>query len=280
MPSLSAWPGRQSKTAAAALRHRYLDLLGSALTHTLYDPPDTRPLPDYVTESYREEFRKQNIKFRLPSPQEEREFGRDRPVYAQTMIGVHRLGNVRSCVETVLAERVPGDLIEAGTWRGGAAIMMRGVLAAHEVADRTVWVADSFQGLPEPDPGRYPADAFDLNYTAEELAISLEEVRANFGRYGLLDDRVRFVEGWFSDTLPELRDRTWALVRLDGDLYESTIDGLENLYPQLSVGGFLIVDDFGFPNCREAIEDYRRDHGITEEIEQADWTGAFWRRRE
>lgn len=279
MSPLVNWRDRvPGAVAAAEMRRRYLELLEGALTHTLYDPPDTRELPDYVREAYGEEFRRQGVSFALPTPQEERLIGRDRPVYAQTMIGVHRLRNVRACVETALAEGVPGDLIEAGTWRGGAAIMMRGVLEAHAVPDRRVWVADSFQGLPEPDAERYPADAPDLNYTAEELAIPLAEVRANFERYGLLDDRVRFLEGWFRDTLPALRGETWAVVRLDGDLYESTMDGLTNLYPQLAPGGFLIVDDFGFPNCREAIEDYRRDNGIDAEITEVDWTGAYWRK--
>jgi O-methyltransferase len=264
--------------AAAGLRHRYLELLTAALTHTLYDPPDTREMPEYVREAYGAAFREQGIRFALPTPQEERILGRDRPLYAQTMIGVHRLRNVRSCVETVLTEGVGGDLIEAGTWRGGAAILMRGVLEAHGDTERRVCVADSFQGLPEPDAERYPADAPDLNYTAEELAIPLDEVRANFERYGLLDDRVEFLQGWFRDTLPGLADRTWAVVRLDGDLYESTMDGLVNLYPQLSPGGFLIVDDFGWENCRQAVEDYRAEHGITEPIERIDWVGAWWRK--
>ena len=264
--------------ATAGLRHRYLELLTAALTHTLYDPPDTRELPGYVQQAYGDAFHQERIVFPTPTPQEERIFGRDRPQYAQTMIGVHRLRNVRACVETALAERIPGDLIEAGTWRGGAAIMMRGVLEAHGESERQVFVADSFQGLPEPDPERYPADAPDLNYTAEELAIPLGEVRANFERYGLLDERVHFLEGWFRDTLPRLSERAWAVVRLDGDLYESTMDGLVNLYPRLAPGGFLIVDDYGFENCREAIDDYRREHGIEAEVTQVDWTGAYWRK--
>lgn len=260
------------------LRDRYLDLLAAGVTHTLYDPPDTRELPLDVQEAIRAELERTGETLTLRTPQEERAQGRDRPVYAQTMIGTTRLANVRRCVETALVNGVPGDLIEAGCWRGGAGIMMRGVLAAYGVADRRVWVADSFQGLPEPDPKRYPADASDFNYTAEELAVPLEEVRANFERYGLLDESVRFIEGWFRDTLPGLSGETWAVVRLDGDLYESTMDGLQNLYPSLAPGGFLIVDDYGFDNCRAAVEDYRREHGIGEEIVEIDWVGAYWRR--
>lgn len=262
------------------LRDRYLDLLVAAITHTLYDPPDTRPLPADVQRAILEEVQRSGVALEIRTPQEERAQGRDRPVYAQTMIGLERLGNLRRCVESVLREDVPGDLIEAGAWRGGAGIMMRGALAAYEDEARRVWVADSFEGLPKPDAERYPLDAQDVNYAADELAVSLEEVRANFERYGLLDDRVRFVEGWFRDTLPDLSEEAWSVVRLDGDLYESTMDGLRHLYPRLSPGGYLIVDDFGFENCRAAVEDYRREHGIREEIVRIDWVGAFWRRRE
>ena len=263
----------------AQLRDRYLDLLVAAVTHTLYRPIDTRPMPQEVQEAIREELERTGGTLELRSPEEERAEGRDRPEYAQTMIGLKRMENVRDCAETVLAEGVPGDFVEAGAWRGGASLLLRGILAAYGDRERRVTVADSFEGLPPPDPERYPHDAGDVNHMAEELAVSLEEVRANFERYGLLDDQVEFVKGWFKDSLPRLADRDWALIRLDGDLYESTIDGLRNLYPRLQPGGFLIVDDYGFDNCRAAVEDYRREHDINEPIQRIDWVGAFWRRR-
>ena len=105
-----------------------------------------------------------------------------------------------------------------------------------------------------------------------------EDVERNFDLYGLLDDQVQFVEGWFKDTLPALQNRTWSVARLDGDLYESTKDALVNLYPGLSVGGFLIVDDYGHGPCRQAVLEYREEHGIDEPIQEIDWLGAFWRR--
>src|SRR5262249_5679025 len=110
------------------------------------------------------------------------------------------------------------------------------------------------------------------------LAVPRREVERNFRLYGLLDERVLFLEGWFKDTLPTVRDRAWSVIRLDGDYYESTMDGLTNLYPQLAVGGFLIVDDWSIDACRQAVEDYRAEHGIEEPIETIDWTAVFWRR--
>jgi len=138
-------------------------------------------------------------------------------------------------------------------------------------------VADSFQGLPSPNVERYPQDAgLDLTQYGE-LAVSLDEVMRNFERYQLLDDQVRFLEGWFRDTLPEAPIHQLAVLRLDGDLYESTMDALGSLYHRLSPGAYVIVDDYSIPACREAVHDFRTAHAITAPIEQIDWTGVFWR---
>jgi len=194
------------------------------------------------------------------------------------MVGRERLDNIERCLETILAERVPGDVIEAGVWRGGAAIVMKAILAAHGVTDRSVWLADSFGGLPPPDVEKYPADEGATFHEYDVLACSVEEVQDAFRRYGLLDEQVRFVRGWFKDTLPTLRGNKWALIRIDGDLYESTMDALSNLYPDLSRGGYVVIDDYVHPPCREAVEQFRAREGIDEPIEQIDWTAAFWRR--
>lgn len=209
---------------------------------------------------------------------EARENGRDWPADAETMIGLKRLANIRECVEQVIADDVPGDLIETGAWRGGATIYMRAVLAAHGITDRTVWVADSFEGLPEYD-GRFAADAGDQHHAKSELAISVDDVRANFARYDLLDDQVRFLVGWFVDTLPTAPIERLAVLRLDGDMYSSTLDALDALYDKVSPGGFVIVDDYGaVPACAQAVEDFRTARGITDPLVEIDWASVFWRR--
>jgi O-methyltransferase len=112
-----------------------------------------------------------------------------------------------------------------------------------------------------------------------ELVVSLDDVRNNFARYGLLDDQVRFLVGWFSDTLPTAPVERLALLRLDGDLYESTIVALRSLYPKLSPGGYVIVDDWGaVPACKQAVTDFRLEAGIDDQIHEIDWTGAYWQR--
>jgi hypothetical protein len=205
--------------------------------------------------------------------------GQDWPPTAHTMIGLRRLDNLQHCAEAVLRDRVPGDFLEAGVWRGGAAILMRAVLKAHGATDRLVWLADSFAGLPPPNPDKYPHDAgLDLS-VYPQLAVSADQVRANIARYGLLDGQVRFLPGWFRDTLPAAPVGRLAVLRLDGDLYESTTDALTHLYPKLSPGGFVLVDDYGaIAACRQAVHDYRDAHGITDPITPVDWTGVYWRR--
>jgi len=262
----------------------YLELLKNSLTASLYESDSVEPvggLHGFLARLLFDTFGKANRKLvRLrPFDLQSRQEGREWPRWAHTMVGLKRLDNLQSCLESVLARQVPGDFIETGVWRGGASIFMRAVLKAHGVADRRVWVADSFAGLPPPDAARYPQDAESLLHKANFLAVSVEEVRANFARYNLLDDQVIFLKGWFRETLPPLRDRKWALIRLDGDLYESTTDGLVNLYPNLSPGGYLIVDDYGaVAACRQAVEDYRHAQGILEPIQRIDWTGVFWQR--
>lgn len=194
------------------------------------------------------------------------------------MIGTARLDSLQACIDDVLRSNVPGDLVETGVWRGGASIFMRGVLKARGHEDRLVWACDSFEGFPKANPALRPDAEGAPWHTVRPLRISLDEVRANFERYGLLDDNVRFAKGWFKDTLPELADRTWAVIRLDGDMYESTMDALTYLYPRLSPGGYLIVDDFVLDVCRQAIHDYRAKHQIQEPIQQIDWSSVMWQK--
>jgi hypothetical protein len=208
-----------------------------------------------------------------------RELGKDHPSMAHTMIGLRRLDSIQSCVEDIITNGVEGDLIETGIWRGGAAIFMRAILKAYGVKDRKVWAADSFKGLPKPNVEKYPADQGDYHYLMTNLAVSREEVEQNFMRYDLLDDQVYFLEGWFKDTLPNAPINKLAVMRLDGDMYESTMDALTALYPKLSLGGYVIIDDYGYTtSCRQAVEDYRNANRIKDEIFQVDWSGVFWKR--
>ncbi|MDI5980592.1 TylF/MycF family methyltransferase [Amycolatopsis magusensis] len=209
-----------------------------------------------------------------------REIGGDWPRMAHTMVGLRRLDNVHECLDRAVADGVPGDFVETGVWRGGVCIFARAYFAAHGITDRRVWVADSFQGIPPTADGAHPVDrVMRLDAANDVLGVPLAEVRANFAEYDLLDDQVRFLPGWFADTLPTAPVERIAVLRLDGDLYESTMDALTHLFPKLSPGGFVIVDDYhAIQSCRDAVHEYRDRHGITAEIHRIDHMGAYWRR--
>ena len=266
--------------SSISCRELYLDLLKRSLTFMLWDGGDghvadfplSRPLHAIVNAVRR------LTRSRRPD-KSLREQGQDWPALGLTMVGMKRLDNVQRCVEDVLRNNIPGDLLEAGVWRGGVPIFMRAILKAYGVRDRAVWVADSFAGLPVPNVRDYPADrGYDLTMF-KSLAVSIDQVRYNFERFGLLDDQVRFLQGWFKDTLPSAPIDKLAVMRLDAELYESTMDALVSLYPKLSTGGYAIIDDYGnAPPCRQAVDEFRRRHAITDEIVIIDWSGAYWQK--
>jgi O-methyltransferase len=256
----------------------YLDLLKKCLTRYIFEKIYRPVSPRKATLPIRKLLAYLDVELVKRVDPTTRAEGLDWPADGETMIGLQRLDNLQYCVTEVLRRRVPGDIIETGVWRGGATILMRAVLKAYGDTERIVWVADSFQGLPKPDPARYPADAGDRHWTFTPLVVSLEEVKANFARFGLLDDQVRFLVGWFRDTLPSAPIDRLAVLRIDGDMYESTMDVLRHLYPKLSIGGYVIIDDYALRGCKAAVEDYRKQNGISETLERIDVTGVFWQK--
>jgi O-methyltransferase len=252
------------KTPAVSL---YLDLLRRSLTNTLLQvEPDTSQEDDlHFVHGFIQHYMKGS---------------------AVTMLPLARLENIQDCVFNAIADGVPGDLIEAGVWRGGATIFMRGILKALGIRNRVVWVADSFEGLPEPDAEKYPIEAKTyhgpvIKKACKRFAAGLEEVQHNFEGYGLLDEQVCFLKGWFKDTLPAAPIVQLAVMRLDGDYYESTMDGLNNLYDKLSVGGFAIIDDYGedvWTYCRKAVDEFRARKGIRSPMLRVDSKCHYWRR--
>lgn len=240
----------------------YLDLLEKTVANTIYGDP-------------RNQFGEL-----LPYSEEKRSAGRDIPSQAHTMIGLHRLRHLRVVAEAAIREGIPGDFVETGVWRGGACILLAGVLRAHGDTARRVVAADSFEGLPAPDP-RYAKDAlstFDF-HLRPELAVDLPAVRANFERYGLLDDRTVFLKGFFRDTLPSYPYGPIAVLRMDGDLYSSTMDTLKHLYARVVPGGWVICDDYGVViDARRAVLDFRAQNGITATMFAVDGDAVFWRK--
>src|SRR5689334_6183972 len=244
--------GERNAPCSEDLKSAYLNILKRSLTDTLNVAEPQVDSAQFATFLVR--FTKHYIQGR-----------------AVTMLPLARLDNIQHCMETALRDGVAGDFIETGVWRGGATIFMRAVLKAHAVNNRTVWVADSFEGLPQPDAEKYPKEASAhagkvMSEVFKHFEATLDDVKANFATYGLLDDHVKFLKGWFNDTLHNSPIQRLALMRLDGDYYESTMQPLVALYRKLSPGGFVIIDDYGedlWTYCREAVDTFRRENHIT-----------------
>ncbi|MBV1857463.1 MAG: TylF/MycF family methyltransferase [Nannocystaceae bacterium] len=170
----------------------------------------------------------------------------------QSLLSSTQLGLIERLMQFVLDRELPGDFLEAGVWRGGAAIFMRGVLAERKTIDRRVWLADTFAGIPyntDPAQAADPVDQWEDRWEA-----SLDEVRDAFARYGLLDDQVRFVQGPIVQSLAGVDLPPLAIARIDVDSYDSYRDALCQLVPRVVDGGYVIIDDWHLPGCKRAVQ--------------------------
>lgn len=271
---------------SARLRARYLGLLKAALTNILYaehelrierlerqgDEPDPRGMRDI---RYLDSELFENL---IAHKEDGRVWRGKATRFSHTMIGLRRLQNLEWCAEQIFEDGIEGDFLEAGVCQGGAAIFLRALQVAHGQELRQTWVADSFQGLPR------PTSEHDRGYELHEeaqpwLAASLRAVQDNFRSYDLLSDQVRFLPGWFADSLAEAPVESLSILRIDADLYSSTREVLEALYDKVVPGGFVIVDDYHvFPNCRRAVDEFRAERNVADPLVRIDWTAVFWRK--
>jgi O-methyltransferase len=187
------------------------------------------------------------------------------PEHGITMIGLTGLNNIEEIMNIILKENIKGDILEAGVWRGGASIFIKKILQSFNETNKKLYVCDSFEGLPKPQSDRYQNDieAGDTHYLKNSyLGVSLETVQSNFKEYNALDDNVIFLKGWFNNTLNDSRIKELSLLRMDGDMYSSTMDILNNLYEKVVPGGFIIIDDYGLGCCKLAIHEFFNSRGI------------------
>jgi hypothetical protein len=194
-----------------------------------------------------------------------------RKVRGTTMCSNARLRGLYRAVNGVIRKQVPGDIVECGTARGGSAALMALTLEQANDRERSVWVFDTFEGLPPPtadDPDFEIAKRF----TGTCLG-SLEDVSGLFSQLGL-SRRTRFVKGLFQDTLPTAPVAQISVLHLDGDWYESMMSCLENLYDRVSPGGVIQIDDYGFwEGARKAVHDFFDRRSISPVLTRLDYSG-------
>ena len=185
-----------------------------------------------------------------------------------TMTSVERLYSLHKCVEHIVAAEVPGDLAECGVWRGGSCMMMATSLLGSGTSDRRIMMFDTFEGHPMPDPER-DVDLWgnsgyeEWRRQTEEGTVKgwgmaeLDDVRENMASTGYPAEKLDFIKGLVEDTVPANVPARLCLLRLDTDWYESTRVALTHLYPRLSPGGILILDDYGhYKGQRQAVDEY------------------------
>ncbi len=195
-----------------------------------------------------------------------------------TMVGHKRLDFLEDAIRKIVQEGIDGDLLEAGVWRGGSAIFMKKMLDILG-EKRNLYCADSFEGMPKPklEQDLY-SDKGDLS-SVKYYSVNVEKVRANFEQFNALDQSVHFIKGWFSKTLPKLPVSKLALLRVDCDLYESTMDVLKNLYDKVQDQGFVYIDDYyNWGSCRKAVEDFRETEGVKGALVRVDFDSVYWRK--
>ena len=204
--------------------------------------------------------------------------GLDWTYLGTTMTGLIRIRNVKDLIQKVILNNVPGDYLEAGVWRGGSSIFARGVLRAWNQGHRKSYVCDSFQGLPPGDKNLHPKDKNWDN--TPYLAVSDTTVATSFREASLLDENVIFAKGFFNDSLKPLAQqiKSLAVLRLDGDMYESTVDILYHLYNKVSIGGYVIMDDWdNFPS-QSACLDFFAVHNLQPKIVRIDQVSVYWQK--
>ena len=204
------------------------------------------------------------------------------PAWGLTMVGTIRLNGIRDAIIDVVTNGVSGGFVETGVWRGGASLYAAAVSLAVGRPDMPIYACDSYQGLPKATDKKRDNDLWSkLTF----LEVSLEQVKRAFDMTLLNSDRVHFVKGYFEHTMPVLgasmKYGDIAVLRQDGDMYSSYIDVFFTLYDKLTVGGYLIVDDWSIPEARKAVQDFRTMHGITDDTDKMyfpDPVSAYWKK--
>jgi hypothetical protein len=206
-------------------------------------------------------------------------------VVASTQLSYERLVTLYEQVVYVDRLKLAGALVECGVWRGGAAALMAIANMRPGSVPRTLHLFDSFQGMPEPRPERDGQNAIDLLgapgsslRSAGVNVASQTDVEALLARVGFPPERVRIYPGWFQDTLRSARLQIGpiALLRLDGDFYDSTRVALESLYDLVIPRGVVVIDDYGhFAGCREATNEFLAAHDPDLYLHHVDYSGRY-----
>jgi hypothetical protein len=205
-------------------------------------------------------------------------------VQGYTMTSPERIFALREAVRHVVAHGIPGSFVECGVWRGGSMMVVARTLLELGVTDRDLYLFDTFEGMPAPTVHDVDLDgvsAYDRwnsqrrnRFVPAEASAGLDEVREAMDRVGYPVERIHYVQGLVEDTVPDRAPAQIAVLRLDTDYYESTRHELFELYPRLTHGGILIVDDYGhFQGAKLAVNEFLSQCGEPVLLHRVDYAG-------
>lgn len=203
-----------------------------------------------------------------------------------SLVGWQGMEATYECTKRALTEQVPGDLVECGVAQGGSALLIALVSKRFAAGARRLWLFDSYEGLPDPTAEDYQdgkTGAHIRPLPKGSCLGTIEEVsRLLFQEHGLNPSGIHLVKGWFQDTLPKVKAEipSIAVLRLDGDWYESTKTCLEHLFDKVSEEGYVILDDyFSCFGCKRATHEFLQSRGKSYEIVPDGRGGAYFRKR-
>ena len=259
-------------------RYGYLQVLNSLVTGMIYGSAEKSVGPGLQISKHK--LNNMLIENRLN--------GLDWTYLGYTMTGTKRIGTIEFLLKDIFDKKIAGDFVETGVWRGGSSIFARGVIRAYHEGFRSSYVCDSFAGLP---PGKIIFGVGDMNWdNTPYLEVNSLEVAKNFHSVSMLDPNVIFVQGFFNNSMPHLKKQMGkiSILRLDGDIYESTVDVLYHLYDKVEIGGYIIIDDWNkddltpptpFP-AKTAVLDFFKVHNINDaEIITIDPIAIYWQKK-
>ena len=274
------------------IKIKYLELIKKSIIAEFYpftylgvDHPTSNSLKRIIKKVILSLLSKKGLSIKKDITSDDFENGSKRSSLSFSMVGKKRLNNVHELIDKIYKNKIEGDFLEAGIWRGGVVIFMKACLFAYNDSSRKIWGIDSFKGFPSLDLKNFPEDSiFEkiLNkWNRQEMIVSKKEVIDNIKKFDLFDKQIELLEGWFSDILYNDNEiKKLSLCRIDGDLYQSTYEALVGLYPKISSGGYVIIDDYGLPSgaCKKAVDRFRKENNINSELVKIDWVGVYWKK--
>ena len=185
-----------------------------------------------------------------------------------------RLASLHRLTLDIDRRSISGDVVECGVYNGGSAALMASVCAKSPL-NRTIWLFDSFEGLPKPTE----EDGEEAQSCGWWCHGDLSKVKSIFNKLNIPESRTHIIKGWFQDTFPRVQTGDIALLHIDADWYDSVKLCLERFYDSVQPGGYIVIDDYGhWEGCRKAVDEFLKEQGIDVKITRVDYTGRYFQK--